>query len=379
MNTSRINPLDFRQQLDGVANIFPTHRILNEAGEIVDQAAFAKLGLTSDELRYLMNRMVWVRELNNRSTMLAKQGWMSFHAPYLGQEASQIGSYHAFDKGDFMLAGYRVFGPLVLHGVPLSQCFHWNNGHVKGNDYTDQNAVPPQVIIGAQMVQGAGVGLGLRKRGSKQVALTYTGDGGSSQGDFYEGLNFSGVYKSQIVYIVENNEYAISTHWTQQTAAGTIAQKAVAAGIPGIQVDGMDVFAVLSAARAARAWSVAGNGPVLIETLCSRFEPHSLSGDDPSIYREQESYEYWHQRDPLARMRSFLESQGLWTEADETEAQEQARADVRQAVSEVNEAPKQKVSDFIRNMFETPTQELQEQLDHYLAREAAAEEELKSK
>ena len=374
MNDIKLNPLDFRQQLDGLGELFPTHQILDTEGRIVNQKAYDDLALTDDELKYLMNRMLWVRELNTRSTMLAKQGWMSFHAPYQGQEASQIGSYHAFDKDDFMLAGYRVFGPLVLHGLPLAQCFHWNNGHVKGNDYTGMNAVPPQVIIGAQMVQGAGVGLGLRKRGSKQVALTYTGDGGTSQGDFYEGLNFAGVFKSQIVYIVENNEYAISTHWTSQTAAATLAQKAAAAGIPGIQVDGMDVLAVLSAARAARAWAAEGNGPVLIETICSRYDPHSLSGDDPGIYRQPESFDLWTGRDPIKRMRSFLEQRGIWNDGDEEEALEQARADVKQAVLEVNATPKQKISDFIRHTYETTPAELDEQLQVFLEREAQAVE-----
>ncbi len=374
MNDNNLNPLDFRQQIERLGDIFPTHQIMDSEGRIVNQKAFDDLALDDDTLKYIMNRMLWVRELNARSTMLAKQGWMSFHAPYQGQEASQIGSYLAFEKEDFMLAGYRVFGPLVMHGLPLSQCFHWNNGHVKGNDYSGMNAIPPQVIIGAQMIQGAGVGLGLRKRGSKQVALTYTGDGGTSQGDFYEGLNFAGVFKAQIVYIVENNEYAISTHWTSQTAASTLAQKAAAAGIPGIRVDGMDVFAVLSAARAARARAAAGNGPVLIETVCSRFDPHSLSGDDPSIYREPESFERWNKKDPIKRMRAYLTGRGIWTEADESEALEQARADVRQAVEEVNATPKQKISDFIRNTYETTPAELDEQLQIYLKREERAVE-----
>lgn len=374
MNDTKINPLDFRQQLEQVATIFPIHNILSPDGQIVNQTAYDDLALKDDELKNLMSRMIWVRELNQRSTILAKQGWLSFHAPYQGQEASQIGSYGAFNKDDFMLAGYRVFGPLVLHGLPLARCFHWNNGHVKGNDYSDLNAVPPQVIIGAQMVQGAGVGLGLRKRGSKQVALTYTGDGGTSQGDFYEGLNFAGAFKSQIVFIVENNEYAISTHWSSQTAAPTLAQKAAAAGIPGIQVDGMDVLAVLSASRAARQWAADGHGPVLIETICSRYDPHSLSGDDPSIYREPESFAYWSERDPLNRMRAFLEARGLWSSEDEEEALEQARADVREAVRQVNETPKQKISDFILNTYETPPAELDEQLQVYLEREALAVE-----
>ena len=362
MSNEAVNPLDFASLINEYKSNFPTFQILNAEGEIVNQKAYDELAASDDEQRELMRRMVWSRELNARSTILAKQGWMHFHAPYQGQEASQIGSYSAFNRDDFLLAGYRAFAPIVLHGLPLAHCFHWNNGHVQGNDYTSLNGIPPQVIIGAQIVQGAGVGMGLRLRGSKQVALTYTGDGGTSQGDFYEGLNFAGVYKSQIVYIVENNEYAISTHWTQQTAAQTLAQKAVAAGIPGIQVDGMDALAVLSASRAARQWAADGNGPVLIETLTSRFDPHSLSGDDPSIYRTADTFEYWNERDPLKRMRLHLSKRGLWSEEDEAEAQTQARADVKEAMEQVTATPKQKVSDFLRNMFETPHADLAEQI-----------------
>lgn len=162
-------------------------------------------------------------------------------------------------------------------------------------------ALPPQIIIGAQYVQAAGVALGLKKRNKKNVVFTYTGDGGSSQGDFYEAINFAGAYHANAVFYIQNNGYAISTPREKQTAAKTLAQKAVAAGIPGIQVDGMDPLAVYTVSKMAREWAISGNGPVLIETLTYRYGPHTLSGDDPTRYRTKDTDDDWQKRsiDPL--------------------------------------------------------------------------------
>lgn len=367
-----VNPLDFSRQLDSIAEQFPTLQILDQNGTLVNEELFNELRLTDDDLVDLMTKMVWARTYNDRSQKLAKQGRLGFFAPTEGQEASQIGSILAFNKKDYLLAGYRDIPQIVLHGLPLYKAFLWSRGHVEGNEYPkDLLAAPPQIIIGAQYVQAAGVGMGLRMRGEKQVAISYTGDGGSSQGDFYEGLNFAGVYKANAVFYVQNNGYAISTPREKQTVARTIAQKAVAAGIPGVQVDGMDPFAVMLASRRARDWSVEGNGPVFIETLTSRFGPHSMSGDDPKLYRTQDSFDYWSQRDPLVRMRTFLAAKGLWSEEKENELVEQFSEEIKEAVKQADAAPKQKVSDFLSNMFENAPADIQEQIEKYQLKENA--------
>src|SRR5690606_18650589 len=181
------------------------------------------------------------------------------------------------------------------------------------------------IFIGAQYVQAAGVALGFKKRGKKAVAVTYTGDGGSSQGDFYEGINFAGAYGAPAVFIVQNNQIAISTPREKQTAATTIAQKAVAAGIPGGLVDGMDPLAVHAVVKEARERAINGGGPTLIETLCYRYGPHTTGGDDPARYRTYDTDSEWETEDPLVRLRSYLESRGLWTEEKENEVIEQAK------------------------------------------------------
>lgn len=364
----KINPLDFQAQIDGIETHFSPVQILDETGKVVNEDLLPDL--TDEQLVELFTDMLWSRALNDRSTTLARQGRLGFFAPTAGQEASQLASYFAFDQNDTLLPGYRDIPQLVKHGLPLHKAFLWSRGHVVGNEYPeDFHALPPQIIIGAQYVQAAGVGLGLKKRGKQQVAFTYTGDGGSSQGDFYEGVNFAGAFKAPVVFYIQNNGYAISTPRHKQTAATTLAQKAVAAGVPGIVVDGMDPLAVYTVSKAARDWALAGNGPVVIETLTSRFGPHSLSGDDPKRYRTQASFDEWDKKDPLIRYRNFLTEKGLWDEDKEVALIEKIDEEIKEAVKLADKAPKQKVSDFLKTMFEEPTNTVKEQIAVFEAKE----------
>lgn len=362
-------PVDFDALLHGVNAEFPTVQILDEDGKIVNPDLMPDL--SDEELVDLMSKMVWSRVLDQRSTALNRQGRLGFVAPTAGQEASQLASHYAIEKEDVLLPGYRDVPQLIQHGLPLKEAFLWSRGHAAGNKYdASLQALPPQIIIGAQIVQAAGVALGLKKRGKKNVVLTYTGDGGSSQGDFYEGMNFAGAYNAPAIFIVQNNGYAISTPRSVQTKAVTLAQKAVAAGIPGVQVDGMDALAVYAVTKEARERAIAGDGPTLIETLTYRYGPHTLSGDDPTRYRTKETDDIWEKRDPLVRMRIFLTEKGLWTEEKENEVIEAAKEEIKDAIKEADQEPKQKVSDFLKNMFEEPNQTLKEQIAIFEAKES---------
>ncbi|HLT54886.1 MAG TPA: thiamine pyrophosphate-dependent enzyme, partial [Bacillota bacterium] len=186
--------------LETVENQFEMLQILNEEGKIVNEDLVPDL--SDDELKELMRRMVYTRILDQRSIALNRQGRLGFYAPTAGQEASQLASHFALEKEDFLLPGYRDVPQLIWHGLPLYQAFLFSKGHFHGNQIPeDMNALPPQIIIGAQYIQTAGVALGMKKRGKKAVAVTYTGDGGTSQGDFYEGINFAGVYKAPAIFI----------------------------------------------------------------------------------------------------------------------------------------------------------------------------------
>ncbi len=193
----------------------------------------------------------------------------------------------------------------------------------------------PQIIIGAQYIQLLVLHLHL-KRGKNAVAITYTGDGGSSQGD-YEGINFAAAYKAPAIFVIQNNNYAISTPRSKgQVAAETLAQKAIAVGIPGIQVDGMDALAVYQATKEARDRAVAGEGPTLIETMTYRYGPQIMAGDDPTRYRTSDEDAEWEKKDPLVRFRKFLENKGLWNEDKENEVIERAKADIKAAIKEAD-------------------------------------------
>lgn len=344
-------------------------QILNEDGKIVNKDDMPDL--SDEELKELMKRMVYTRILDQRSIALNRQGRLGFYAPTAGQEASQLGSQFALEQEDFLLPGYRDVPQLIWQGLPLYQAFLFSRGHFHGNQMPENvHALSPQIIIGAQYVQAAGVGLGLRMRGKKNVAVTYTGDGGTSQGDFYEGLNFAGAFNANVIFIVQNNGFAISVPREKQTKAKTLAQKAIAAGIEGIQVDGMDVLAVYAATKDARERAINGEGPSMIETLTYRYGPHTMAGDDPTRYRSADLDSEWEKKDPLVRFRKFLESKKLWSEEEENEVIEKAKEEIKEAIKQADKYPKQKVTDLIEHMYEELPVNLQEQMEEYKEKES---------
>lgn len=367
--TQNNKSLNTKNALDVVEEQYQTLQILNEEGEVVNEAAMPNL--TDEDLQELMSRMVYTRILDQRSISLNRQGRLGFYAPTAGQEASQLASQFALEKEDFILPGYRDIPQIVWHGLPLYKAFLWSRGHFEGGQIPEGvNVAIPQIIIGAQYVQTAGVALGMKKRGAKSVAITYTGDGGTSQGDFYEGMNFAGAFKAPAIFIVQNNRFAISTPWDKQTAAKTLAQKAVAAGITGIQVDGMDPLAVYAATHDARERAISGEGPTLIETLTYRYGPHTMAGDDPTRYRTAELDNEWEKKDPLVRFRKFLEKKGIWSEEKESEVIDKAKEDIKEAIKKADVAPKQKVTDLMSIMYEKMPQNLEEQYEIYKEKES---------
>src|SRR5699024_9373733 len=355
--------------LKEVEDKFEMFQVLNEKGEIVNEEFVPDL--SDEDLKELMKRMVYKRILDQHSIALNRQARLGFYAPTAGQEASQIASQFATEKEDFILPGYRDVPQMIWHGLPLYQAFLFSKGHVHGNEMDkDLNTLSPQIIIGAQYVQAAGVALGKKLKGNKSVAITYTGDGGTSQGDFYEGINFAGAYNAPAIFIVQNNYFAISVPVDQQTAAKTLAQKAVAAGIEGYQVDGMDPLAVYAITKYARDKALDGGGPTLIELLTYRYGPHTMAGDDPTKYRTDDLDTEWEKKDPIVRFRTYLENKGLWSKEEEDELIEKAKEEIKEAIKKDDAHPKQNVSDFINNMYDKLPANLEEQLEEYKAKES---------
>jgi pyruvate dehydrogenase E1 component alpha subunit len=243
----------------------------------------------------------------------------------------------------------------------MYQAFLYSRGHQHGGQIPeDVHVLMPQIIIGAQILHATGVAMAFKKKGEKRVAITYTGDGGSSEGDFYEGLNFAGIFKLPVIYVVQNNGYAITTPFAKQTAALSVAHKAVAAGIRGVQVDGMDVLAVIKAVQEAAEAGRSGEGATLIEMLTYRFRPHSMA-DDTTKYRTKDEEAEWAPKDPLIRFGKFLEKKGLWTEEETNRVKEEAKAAVNEHIKKAEAVEKMTVAGLIDTMFETTPQYLEEQ------------------
>ncbi len=346
----------------------PYMQILSPEGKVVNSDLLPKL--SDDALRELMHRMVFTRIWDQRAVRLTRQGKLGFYAPVAGQEGSMIGSEYATNKEDFIVPGYRDVPQCVWHGWPLHQAFLYSRGHQLGGQMPkDVHVMMPQIIIGAQIVQTPGIALAFKLKGEKRVAITYTGDGGTSQGDFYEGMNFAGALHLPAVFIVQNNQFAISVPVELQTAAKTLAQKATAAGIPGVQVDGMDVLAMYVATKQAVDRARNGDGPSMIEAITFRYGPHTMSGDDPTRYRTKEVESEWEQRDPLIRFRTYLEGRQLWTKEDEDRVVEEAKDAVNDALKKADEAPKMTIPDLIDSMFKELPSDLVRQREEFSAQE----------
>lgn len=336
-----------------------TLSVLSPDGKIVNKDLLPEL--SDDQLKEIMYRMVFTRTWDDRAVNLGRQGRLGFYAPVSGQEATMVGSEFALEKDDFICPGYRDMPQIVWHGLPLYQAFLYSRGHQHGGQIPEGvNVLMPQIIIGAQILHAMGIAMGYKLKKQKQVVITYTGDGGSSEGDFYEGLNYAGVYKLPVIFFVQNNGYAITTPFSKQTAALSIAHKAVAAGIKGVKVDGMDVLAVIKAVRDAAERGRNGEGATLIEAVTYRFRPHSLS-DDATKYRTKEEEGEWNEKDPIARLAKYLESKGLWTEEDTARVKEEAKAKVNEQIKKAEQTEKMTVPGLIDSMFEQTPKHLEEQ------------------
>ncbi|MFT9486295.1 pyruvate dehydrogenase (acetyl-transferring) E1 component subunit alpha [Tepidibacillus infernus] len=334
--------------------------ILDVSGNVVNEEAMPKL--SDEQLRDLMKKMVFTRIWDQRAISLNRQGRLGFYAPVAGQEASMVGCESAIDKEDFILPTYRDIPQMIMHGLPLYQAILWSRGHQHGGEIPENvQAFVPQIIIGAQYVQTAGVAMGIKKRKKKKVAMTFIGDGGTSQGDFYEGMNFAGAFNLPAIFIIQNNHYAISVPREKQTAAATLAQKAVAVGIPATQVDGMDVLAVYKVVSEAANDAKNDEGPALIEVSTYRFGPHTMSGDDPTRYRSKEEEKEWEEKDPLIRYRRFLKNKGIWTEEEEDKLIEETKEEINQALKKADAYEKMTISGLLDSMFEVTPPYLEEQ------------------
>jgi pyruvate dehydrogenase E1 component alpha subunit len=254
---------------------------------------------------------------------LQRQGELALWAPLLGQEAAQVGSAHALRPDDFVFPSYREHGVAFCRGVdPTAMLRLWRGAGLSGWDPNEFGIATPAIVVGSQALHATGYALGITLDGAHAAAITYFGDGATSEGDVAEALGFAASYTVPVVFFCQNNGWAISEPVRVQ-AHGSIAKRGRGYGIPGIQVDGNDVLAVLAATRLALARAYAGQGPTLIEAVTYRMGPHTTS-DDPTRYRSRAEEEEWRRKDPIARLRGLLRAEGYLDDAFEASVTETA-------------------------------------------------------
>jgi len=288
--------------------------------------------LSTDALRRMYALMLTTRLADDKAFKLQRQGRMGTFAPSLGHEACQVGTALALEKDDWFFPYFRDLGSYITLGYPLENYYVYWMGNEKGSEIPqDLNIFPLSVPVASQIPQAVGAAMAAQRRGHRNAVVCTLGDGATSQGDFHEGLNFAGVFKTPNVFVCYNNQYAISLPREKQTASATLAQKAEAYGFEGIQVDGNDVLAMYVKVGEALKKARAGGGPTLIEAVTYRLSNHTTS-DDAGKYRSVDEAREWEGRDPLVRFRAFLSGKHLWDETLDQNVRAEAETLIEEAV-----------------------------------------------
>jgi pyruvate dehydrogenase E1 component alpha subunit len=295
-------------------------------------------GLSDDQLRSLYRWMVFGRQLDARGLQLQRQGRVGVWGPTVGQEAAQAGLGLAMQPGDWIFPSYRETIVLSMRGLELTELLGYYRGLYWLADPLRTGVFPIQIVIGDQALHAVGAGIGFSLQQQPHVAVAAIGDGATSQGDFLESLNFAGVFNAQTVFFIQNNQWAISVPRARQTLSETLAQKGLAQGVDGVLVDGNDALAVYAVAHWAIERARSGQGPTLIEAVTYRVGAHTTA-DDPRRYQPADEIEAWRNRDPLPRLRRYLERRRLWDDDAEHEAVAAALARIDQAIAESEAAP----------------------------------------
>ena len=296
-------------------------------------------GLSADDLLALYRNLVLLRTYDERSVVYHRQGRIGTYAIFWNHEAMQVGSVFALEERDWIFPSYRDSAIGLLRGMPVSTVLSWWRGHPAGwwNPH-DYNVASICVPIGTQVPHAVGFAWGSRLKGEDRVAIVNFGDGATSEGSFHEGATFAGVMKAPVIFFCNNNQWAISTPLAKQTAAPTLADKAIGYGMPGLRVDGGDVLAVYEATREAVARARAGEGPTFIEAVTYRVAPHATA-DDPSSYIDEERVEEEKEHECVGRYERYLKRLGLLTEEHEEQVRKGALELMRAGMAEAEAEP----------------------------------------
>ncbi len=308
--------------------------------------------------------MLFSRIADAMAVSFQRQGRMYTYPSNYGQEAIAVAAGMAMREDDWMVPAFRELAAWLAKGATLKEIFLYYMGNEEGSAFKNaKHLLPFSVPISSQFPHAVGIGYAINQQKKDEVVFAFVGDGGTSEGDFSEALNFAAVWKVPVVFIVQNNQYAISVPIRKQTKSRNIAVKAMAFGMPGIKVDGNDIFAMYAAVKHAADYARAKNGPVLIEGFTYRRGAHTTS-DDPTKYRTKEEEQEWDAKDPLKRLRYYLDSKGLWTE-DEEKLTEQYKQEVERQFEEAEKTPPHTLDDVFRYTHYEMPDELRRQKDEY--------------
>lgn len=314
--------------------------------------------LTDDQLVELYQMMVMARQIDAQSITLQRQGQLGVYASLRGQEAAQIGSAFALAPQDWVFPSYREMGVALVRGLDPRDLLHVFRGTWLGaHDPAKHHFALITISIGTQALHAAGFAMGARLDGADCCAVAYLGDGATSEGDTHEALNFAGVFQAPCVFFIQNNQYAISVPVTRQTAAPTIAHKAVGYGMPGYRCDGNDVLASYAVMQRALRHAREGHGPALVEAVTYRMEAHTTA-DDPTRYRDEAELEQWRARDPIARYERFLRDRGLVDDELVETVEGAARSEAHSVRAAIYDAPHGDPRELFDHVLVEPTDRL---------------------
>ncbi len=336
-------------------------QVLDEEGRLLPGADLPELAPA--RLVELYEAMALMRAIDLRLEGLQRMGRIGFFGSARGQEASVIGSGAALEPEDWVFPALRENAIMLLRGFPLSRYF----AHMFGNRHDvlkgrmqpmhfagrAVNQVSWSSCIANQLPQATGCAYAMKLEGERKVAMGFVGDGGTSEPDFHAALTFAGVWKVPAVFVCQNNQWAISVPSSLQSASRTFAVKARAYGMPGVRVDGNDLLAVYREVRRAVERARDGGGPTFLELVTFRMGGHS-SADDPTRYRDAAQVGAWERRDPIARLRTYLEERGLWDAAREEALDQRWRAEINEAVKTAEQAELPPPLDLLEDVYETP-------------------------
>lgn len=308
----------------------PWYQYLNEEGKLADE--IPPLAEDTDSLLELYRLMTLARTMDTKAIALQRTGKLGTYPSTRGQEAVFVGVGNAMEKSDIFVPYYRDMATLIQRGAKLSQILQYWGGDERGNDYSNDD-FPYSVPIASQTLHAAGAAYAIKYHREKRAVVSLIGDGATSEGDFYEAMNVAGIWKLPVVFVVCNNQWAISVSREVQTACHTIAQKAIAAGFQGEQIDGNDIIAVQHRTVEALKSAREKGEPRLLEMVCYRQHDHTTA-DDASRYEPKSMRETEWKKEPVARLRRYLEQKGKWSDTQEETLQQECAREVDEAVQE---------------------------------------------